>query len=333
MKHILTIAIILSLVLVTSSCREDNGLAVSNLTLNHTEALIALGWSLELTTSVTPHFATHQMITWSSSDTSIATVNNYGLVIASSYNEGDVVITARIAHSGFEAHSAISVFRMVPPTVETIETYVGYPFVDAVANFLNNGSAIYDITLMSPRLDALREAYRAAFPWGTTSPAQFSRFSLVMPPTFSAGSPRTLALQIHYTGTSGIWPFRTWDPDVPALTRIDTLESNPNSDAVFGELFRVDRTATAPHSTTPTGANPFGVPSGSAIHNAILGIYTFIEGSGTSAQTKAAPDEGDTRNFIGFLNSPKGFRIFQDGNNFWFRSLADPTDWFKAERQ
>jgi hypothetical protein len=323
MKHILTIAIIFSLAFVSFSCKGDKDLAVENLTLNRTEALVALGWTLELTTSVQPHFATHQMITWSSSDPAIASVSEYGLVTANDNDRvGIVIITARIAHCGTEARCTITVFKMIPPTVDDIVDYVGYPFVDAVANFLNEGTATYDITLMSPRLEAWRTAYATAI-------SQFNRFALVMPPTFST-SARTLALQIHYTGTTGIWPFRTWDANVPALTRITTSGSNPNSDARFGELFRVDRTTTAPHSTTPP---LFGQTAGSAALRAVEGVYTFIEGSGQSAQTKAAPDAGDTRNFIGFLNSPTGFRIFQDGDNFWFRSLADPNDWFKAERR
>jgi hypothetical protein len=122
----------------------------------------------------------------------------------------------------------------------------------------------------------------------------------------------------------------------PALVPMTGDGNNPNSDATFTRLIRTDRTsgfstALTPHSTS--GPN-FGQTEGSPAWHAIRGIFTPSgAGSGlsfTNAINIPAPDAGDTRNFVGFLNSPTGFTIILGDGEFWFRSKADPNDWFVA---
>ena len=65
---------------------------VSSVSLNTYSLVMAVGYEVSLQASVTPENATYNHVTWTSSDTSIATVNQIGTVTAVS--KGDVVITA-----------------------------------------------------------------------------------------------------------------------------------------------------------------------------------------------------------------------------------------------
>jgi hypothetical protein len=67
-------------------------------------------------------------------------------------------------------------------------------------------------------------------------------------------------------------------------------------------------------------------------------LYEVLFSLGRSS-TSAAPTGYNTDpskaavSFRTFLQQPEGFTIIQDGNAFWFRSNADPNDWFKTEPQ
>jgi len=348
MKNISIIAIILSLFSLTFvSCQENDTLAVTDLEFGRAEIPVALGWTMGLRNdlNVTPFFATHQMITWSSGDTSLATINEFGLVTANPDTEGRVTITARIEHSGHEAQTVVNVFRMTPPTVETIVDYEGYPFVDAVANFLD-AEGVFAITKMSPRLQAMSDAYEAVV-------SEFLGLLIAMPygpPFISATSSarRTFAILFNYeyVTTPRVWPFGPVGLADPPLVREErdsiapdgTVIHNPNSDVTF-RLRRFDRqSGSIVHSSTPpdfamnTGlaARPGLIQAVHALFTPAAALPPWVD-TGT-ATNFPAPDEGETQNFIGFMNSPYGHRIFQDGESFWFRSKRDPNDWFFAER-
>jgi len=341
MKRILISAIILSMLsLGFVACNNDEipYIATTDFTLtvnfdddgNPIPFELPSRASLELRTTVTPVFATNQRVTWNSSNPSVATVNNYGLVTADSENEGIATITASIP--GFSSTATVNVFFVaLPPTVETIETYEPDPRINSVAAFLAGGGATYEITLMSPRLHAWREAYRAAVP-------QFDRFLFVLPSiaqSTSAAPDRSIAFRITYQYPIGnVWNFATLAMNPPALVPMTGEGNNPNSDAVFTPMRRIDRTGAVawgdpvPHSTSPPNfsindGNPLGLDQ-AAVTAAVLGIFT----PGVDNNWPAAND-----NLIGLLNSTAGWTVIQDLDTFWFRSKADPTDWFVAVRQ
>jgi len=80
---------------------------VSEVSLNVTEkTFTALGETLQLTASVLPANATYQTITWSTTDATVATVSNAGLVTAAGY--GTATITAT-SHNGKTATCDITV--------------------------------------------------------------------------------------------------------------------------------------------------------------------------------------------------------------------------------
>ena len=303
------------------------------------------GETAQLTATVNPANATNRDVIWSSSNRNVATVSNTGLVTA--VGDGEAMVMVVTVCGSFSAMRTVTIgggpcISLI--TAANIATFVPDPDAQSVVAFLNGGvPSSYDITLMSPRLEAWRAAYVAAVP-------TFDRFSFIWPYStpFTTGSPRSYALLLRYTGTTSVWPFIPNNPtsgsgsgsypDEPILTAMTGTGDNPNSDATFNQLFRRDRISFSgqdqvPHSTT---APNFTINTGSGLdQTAVTAASRAIFAVGGTINT-ALPDAGENRNFIGFLNSPTGFTIIQcncDPDMFWFRSKADPTDWFVVVRQ
>ncbi|MDE7419673.1 MAG: Ig-like domain-containing protein [Muribaculaceae bacterium] len=70
------------------------GVAVSEITLNEKSTELKVGESVTLLATVTPGNATDSSVTWTSSNTNVATVDAEGKVIAIAYGKGTVTITA-----------------------------------------------------------------------------------------------------------------------------------------------------------------------------------------------------------------------------------------------
>ena len=84
--------------------------SVTGVTLNKSELSLYTGQSETLTAAVAPDNATNKTVTWSSSDNTIATVDNNGKVTA--VKEGIATITAAAADgSGFSAACTVTVTR------------------------------------------------------------------------------------------------------------------------------------------------------------------------------------------------------------------------------
>ena len=96
------------------------------------------GYTKQLNAQVTPASATNKKVTWSSSDTAVATVDQTGLVTA--VNAGDCVIKAITEDGGYEAecevsvsgyHRSTSVFK----NIGKIDNNSGYNQTDGKKNF------------------------------------------------------------------------------------------------------------------------------------------------------------------------------------------------------
>lgn len=96
------------------------------------------GYTKQLNAQVTPASATNKKVTWSSSDTAVATVDQTGLVTA--VNAGDCVIKATTEDGGYEAecevsvsgyHRSTSVFK----NIGKIDNNSGYNQTDGKKNF------------------------------------------------------------------------------------------------------------------------------------------------------------------------------------------------------
>jgi len=174
-----------------------------------------------------------------------------------------------------------------PPALNPadIPTFIQDPDMETLDAFSLSGN--YTITLMSPRLDSLRQLYRDEFP-------AFTHFELRTPRgTF----------QMSFTtvfDNGGAWfrgPTENWNlrlPESYALVPLTGAGNNPNSDFRFQ----------IPRSTT-SGTPPAGHSAGDLSVHYILDIMQQLE----------------------------GWTIIQDGLHFWFRSKANPNEWFLAVRR
>ena len=95
-------------------CVEDIDIAVIGVKLNKTEITLTIGDSETLIATITPDTATNQNVTWHSSDTSVATVDDWGNVNAIS--AGTTAITVTTVCGGHTASVDITV--QLPPQDE-----------------------------------------------------------------------------------------------------------------------------------------------------------------------------------------------------------------------
>ena len=84
---------------------------ISSIELNETVVSLKTGETLNLTATVSPNKATYKTVTWTSNDTSIATVSNNGTVTAISTGTAQIQAVA----GGYEALCTVTV---IPATVE-----------------------------------------------------------------------------------------------------------------------------------------------------------------------------------------------------------------------
>lgn len=99
----------------TYSCKKekDKSVAVTEVRLNKTATTLVEGDTEELIATVMPENATDKGIEWKSSDESVATVSQNGLVTA--LKEGPAVITVITNDGGFEATCDVTVNKKVIP--------------------------------------------------------------------------------------------------------------------------------------------------------------------------------------------------------------------------
>ena len=95
----------------------DDSIPVTGITLNKTSETLTVGNTVSLTATVTPSNATNKNVTWSSSNSSLASVVN-GLVTAN--KAGTATITATTADGSFVAQCTVTVVDPKPQTSATI---------------------------------------------------------------------------------------------------------------------------------------------------------------------------------------------------------------------
>lgn len=95
---------------------SGSSVAVTGVTLNSNAEEVEVGNTVSLTATIAPANATDKGITWTSSNTSVATVNN-GTITGVA--EGNATITATTHDGGHTATCAITVTESTTPVVET----------------------------------------------------------------------------------------------------------------------------------------------------------------------------------------------------------------------
>ncbi len=86
---------------------DPDPVAVTGVSVSPTEATIEVNGTVQLEENVEPHDADNKDVTWSSDNTSVATVNSTGLVTGA--GEGAAIITVTTVDGGYTATSSITV--------------------------------------------------------------------------------------------------------------------------------------------------------------------------------------------------------------------------------
>ncbi len=122
---------------------------VIGVTMNPTSASVGAGGTTQLTATVNPSNASNKSVTWSSSNTAIASVNNTGTVIGVA--TGTATITVKTVDGAKTATSSITVTTVVSssfPGHYNIISRNSNKGLDVADNATNSGSRIqqYDVT-------------------------------------------------------------------------------------------------------------------------------------------------------------------------------------------
>lgn len=83
------------------------GIKVTGVTLNKSQVLLDLGDTFQLVDTVKPNYAENNKVVWTSSNESVASVDQHGLVTAKSY--GEAMITVTTEDGGFTATANVTV--------------------------------------------------------------------------------------------------------------------------------------------------------------------------------------------------------------------------------
>ena len=94
---------------------DDATIAVTSVLLNKTSTELVVGGTETLTATVNPSNATNKNVTWSSSNTSVATVDSDGKVTAVA--PGSATITVKTADGNKTATCSVTVKEGIDPVV------------------------------------------------------------------------------------------------------------------------------------------------------------------------------------------------------------------------
>ena len=94
-------------VTVTSNPEPGGEINVSQISISPSSATLAVGGTRQFSVTITPANATNQEVSWSSSNTSVASVNSDGLVTAKA--EGQATITVTSKDGGFSSRATVTV--------------------------------------------------------------------------------------------------------------------------------------------------------------------------------------------------------------------------------
>jgi len=130
-KKLLVFAVFIALLLVFTACEEPGfvSTAVTGVSLNRTTLALTVGGGTEtLTATVEPSNADNKALSWSSGNTSVATVDN-GTVTA--VGAGTTTVTVTTVDGGFTADCTVSV---TDPNLDTVATPSANPPAGQVAS-------------------------------------------------------------------------------------------------------------------------------------------------------------------------------------------------------
>ena len=119
---------------------------VTGITLSQASASVNAGSSLSLTATITPDNATEKSVTWSSSNTSIATVDSDGQVTAVA--AGTATITATTVDGGFTATCTVTVLNAIDVKYYSCKVYSDHTDIKVYAGNRIDSSTGYGVSTL-----------------------------------------------------------------------------------------------------------------------------------------------------------------------------------------
>ena len=104
---IITLAALITICMTSCDLFQEPDVAVSGVSLNKSSTSLNVGATETLTATISPNNATNRNLSWTSSDTAIATVSSGGVVTGVA--AGSAVITVSTANGGFTASCNVTV--------------------------------------------------------------------------------------------------------------------------------------------------------------------------------------------------------------------------------
>ena len=137
--------------------------AVTGVSVSPTAAEVTLNKTTQLTATVAPADATNKGVTWSSNNTSVATVNNSGLVTGVA--TGNATITATTDDGGYTATCAVTVVAPVggypEGTFKGTATVLGADYAIVIA-FGNQSNGLIGVRLANKDAEATGVTYNSS---------------------------------------------------------------------------------------------------------------------------------------------------------------------------
>ena len=117
-KNIQIIVVALLFIAVTISCKKEESVSVNGITLDNKTLRLAVGKTATLTVTFIPNSATNKKVSWETSNSGVATVNN-GIITGVAM--GSAKITVITQDGGRTAYCMVSVIHPIEPELVWVE--------------------------------------------------------------------------------------------------------------------------------------------------------------------------------------------------------------------
>ena len=144
--------------MVTATCNVRVVVATTGVKLSHSSGSVYAGYTGQLKATVYPADATDKRVTWSSSNTAVATVDKNGKITG--VRAGAAVITCKTVNGGYTAKCTVTVKPVIKSTSVTLNTkggsmYVG-TYYQLVAKVMPENASIKKVTWSSSDTSVLK---------------------------------------------------------------------------------------------------------------------------------------------------------------------------------
>lgn len=335
--YLLAIAMCCTVFFATSCSDDEEGIRVTNVSLNESELPIVAGQKQILTATITPENATNKEVLWKSSNERVATVNETGEVTAIS--RGDVVITATTVDGNKTARCLFIVEKATIPVASVSLNKTELSLFTDKKEILIATVTPDDATVKTVTWESSNEAIATVSETGEVTTVSVGTATITVTSvngnktatcTVTVEAPKQYTIKFNTNGGSEINDIilnegeRLIKPTDPAMTGGNTAEGlylgmvDPEISATFAGWFTDEQLTTAYNFNMPvtahltlyakwdgTGPNPIDV-SVSAGGNIIEKAFMYLRGltlQGPTAYTLVVASDITANGLTDFTNA------------------------------